>query len=221
LQRTGPLAVADEDHGAAVEVQDDSQVPVPAGHGDLVDGDVAEVLELGLGVPPRQVAPLDVLDEIPADIEVMGDVLDGHAPGQLQGVASEGLGVAPPGVGEGDIDLADGAAGRAFDAGDGQDDGGGPAADGQGAEAALGAAAGDDLAGAAGRAAAVGGVLGDGEGHLAASIVGADVVVTADAEGRIQKAGGHAALPVRSPLTQLQVESACPRFSSPAHATSG
>src|SRR5262245_51276004 len=41
------------------------------------------------------------------------------------------------GVGEGDHDLADGAAGATFNPRDGQDDGGGPAADGQGAEAAL------------------------------------------------------------------------------------
>jgi hypothetical protein len=41
------------------------------------------------------------------------------------------------GVGEGGHDLADGAAGATFNPRDGQDDGGGPAADGQGAEAAL------------------------------------------------------------------------------------
>jgi hypothetical protein len=40
-------------------------------------------------------------------------------------------------------------------------------------------------------------------------------------EGMVQQAGGHADLPVRSHLTQLQVESAYPYFLSPAHATSG
>ena len=83
-------------------------------------------------------------------------------------------------------------------------------------EAALDVAAGDDVTGAAGRAAAVLGILGDGEDHLAVLVFGADVVIAADAEGMIQQAGGHADLPVRSHLTQLQVESACPRFSSPA-----
>jgi hypothetical protein len=63
-------------------------------------------------------------------------------------------------------------------------------------------------AGAAGRAAAVGGVLGDGEDHLAASFIDPDVVVAADAEGEgvIQQARGHARLPVSSLVTQLQVE---------------
>jgi hypothetical protein len=36
---------------------------VPLGEGDLVDGDVPQVLELGIAL--RQVALLDVLDEVP------------------------------------------------------------------------------------------------------------------------------------------------------------
>ena len=47
-------------------------------------------------------------------------VADGHAATQFQGVALEGRGVAPPRVGEGDLDLADDATGLAFDARDGQ-----------------------------------------------------------------------------------------------------
>ena len=50
---------------------------------------------------------------------------------------------------------------------------------------------------------------------LAALIVGAGVLVAADAEGVIQQAGGHADLPVWDHVTQLQVESACPPFSTP------
>ncbi len=38
---------------------------------------------------------------------------------------------------------------------------------------------------------------------------------TAGAEGMIQQIRGHADLPIWSLITQLQVESACPRFSSP------
>ena len=78
-----------------------------------------------------------------------------------------------------------------------------------------------DVAGAAGRAATVLGVLPDGEDRRAVAVVGADVLVAANAEGVIQQAGGHADLPVWSPLTQLQVESACPRYSSPPRASSG
>ena len=50
LQRVSPLAVADEDHRTAFKVQDDRQVAMALGDGDFVDGDLAEVLELGLGV---------------------------------------------------------------------------------------------------------------------------------------------------------------------------
>jgi hypothetical protein len=50
-----------------------------------------------------------------------------------------------------------------FTLADGQDDGGGLAADGQEAEAALDTPAGGDLVGAAGRTAAVMGILLDGE----------------------------------------------------------
>ena len=137
LQRIGPLAVADEDHGAAVQVQDDRQVAVPLGDRDLVNGDVPQVLELGLGIAAREVALLDVLDHVPADAEMLGDVADCHAARQLQGIALEGVGVAAPRVGEGDLDLAHDATILAFDARDGQDDEGGASADGHGPEAPL------------------------------------------------------------------------------------
>src|SRR5262249_30904239 len=162
--------------------------------------------ELGFGKAPLKVALLDALDQVPADVEVMGHIEDGHAPRQFQDVALEGLGGALPGFGEGDLDLTDQATGSAFDPRAGQLHDGGPAADGQPAEAAALGAAGDDVAAAAGGAAAVGGILSDGEVHLAALVVGADVVIATDAEGMVQQAGGHADLPVWSRLTQLPVE---------------
>ncbi len=128
----------------------------------------------------------------------MGDVEDGHAPRQLQHVSLEGLGVAPPGFGKGDLDLTHQATRSTFDPRDGQDHGSLPAADGQGNELSLRVTAGGDVAGTAGRAATVVGILGDGEDHLAALVVGADIVVAADAECVIQQAGGHADLPVWS-----------------------
>src|SRR5262249_32199483 len=105
---------------------------------------------------------------------------------QLQGVALEGAGVAAPRVGEGDLDLADGAAGQAADALHGQDDSHGPAADGHGAEAALDLAPADDLGRAAGGAGAVLGARGNGEGHAAPGVLSADVVIAADGEGVVQ-----------------------------------
>jgi len=150
----------------------------------------------------------------------MGHFEDRHAPRQFQSIPLE-RGVAPPGVGEGDLHLAHGTAGRVFDTRDGEADCGGAAADGQGAKAAQDVATRDDIAEAAGQPAAIGSILSDGEDYLAAGRVGANVVVATDAEGTVQEAGGQADLPIWRDLTQLQVESACPRYLSPARATSG
>jgi hypothetical protein len=185
---------------AGLEVQDQGQVAMPLADGDLVDGDVPQVLQLRPGEPPRQVALLHVLDQVPADAEVDGHVADGHPPPQFQGVALEGASVAPPGVGEGHLDLADGATGQASDAGDGQVHEGRPVADGQGAEAARDLAAVDDPRRAARRATTRLAPLADGEDHGAALVSGAGVLVAADAEGVVQEAGGHADLPVLETL---------------------
>jgi hypothetical protein len=61
----------------------------------------------------------------------------------------------------------------------------------------------------------------DGDDHLTVLIVGAGALITTDAEGVIQQAGGYADLPVSRPEPQLQVESACPLFSTPARASAG
>jgi hypothetical protein len=146
---------------------------------------------------------------------MLGDVPDGHVAREFQRVPLKALGVAAPRVGEADLDLADGATGPAFDARDGQDRGRGPTADGHETEASFDRASRLDVSRATGRTAAGLGFLVDGEDGLAALIVGAPVVVAADAECVIQQAGGHADLPLWSPFTQLQVESACPPFSTP------
>ena len=221
LQGVGPLAVADEHHRAAVQVQHDRQVAVALADGDLVDGDVPQVLELGLGIAARQVALLDVLDQVPADAQVRGHVADGHPPGEVQHVPLEGLGVAPPRVGEGDLDLTHHPTGTALDARDGEHQGRRARADGQGPEASLDVTARDQVAGTAGRAPAALGLLADGEDHLSFGVGGADVAIAPGPERVIQQAGGHADLRSWSPVTQLQVESACPPFSTRALASAG
>ena len=143
-----------------------------------------QVLELGLGEATREVAFLDVLDHVPADAQVLGDIADGHAATQIQGVALEGGGVAASRVGERDLDLSHDATGLAFDARDGQDHEGGAAADGHGSEAPLDPTAHLDLRRAAGGAATGLGLLVDGENRLAVLVVGAGVLVAADAEAR-------------------------------------
>ena len=163
-----------------------------APNGDLVDGDLTQALELGLGIATTEVALLDVLDDVPTDAQVAGHIKDGRAPRQLQDVPLEGLGIAPPRVGEGDLDLTDDPAGPAGDAGDREDHDGGAATDGQRSEPPLDAASRSDVARAAGLAPQCLGLLPDGERHFAALIVSADILVAPDSEGVIQQAGGHA-----------------------------
>src|SRR5262249_18383174 len=128
--------------------------------------------------------------------QMHGHIADRHALGQLEGIPLKSLGVAPPGIGEGDLDRTHPPTGQAFHAGDGPDDEGGSGADGYGAEASLDVAPRDHPSGAAGRAPASVGFLANSEDHLAILILGADVLVAPDAEGRVQEAGGHTELPV-------------------------
>ena len=63
-------------------------------------------------------------------------------------------------------------------------------------------------------AAAVAGILRDGENHLATLIIGSDVVIGANAERVIQQTGGQADLPFWNYLTQRQLDSAYLLFST-------
>ena len=107
LQGLDAFAVADEHHGPGEQIEDHGQVAVPLADGDFIDGDLLELVQLGLAEAALQGAGLDVLDGVPTDLEVLGHVLDGHVPGQLQGVALEGAGVAFLGIGEAELDLPD------------------------------------------------------------------------------------------------------------------
>src|SRR3954454_10206478 len=80
------FAVADEHHGAAVEVEHHGDVAMSLADGDFIDGDLFELVQLGFAEAPLQVAGLDVLDGVPTDLEVVGDVLDGHVTGEFQRV---------------------------------------------------------------------------------------------------------------------------------------
>ena len=93
------------DDGAAAQVEHQREVAVALADGHLIDGDLLELLELGLGEPPLQIAFLDVLDNVPTDIEMPGRVLDGGELRELQRVAFKGVRVAPARIGEGNLDL--------------------------------------------------------------------------------------------------------------------
>jgi hypothetical protein len=72
---------------------------------DLVDGQMFEVLESDLLETPMQVPLLDVLDRVPADIQMLGRVLDRRPPRQIQRIPFKTAGVKNPPVGEPDFHL--------------------------------------------------------------------------------------------------------------------
>jgi hypothetical protein len=72
---------------------------------DLIDGDLFELAQLGLAKAPLERPGLDVLDGVPADLQVLGHVLDGHVLRQFQGIALEGPRVVLLGVGKAQFDL--------------------------------------------------------------------------------------------------------------------
>jgi hypothetical protein len=159
---------------------------MPFADGNFIDGDLAELVQLGLAEAPLQVAGLDVLDGIPTDLEVVGHVLDGHVPRQFQGVALEGPGIAFLGVGESDFHLANAVTDGAPDPGDIQGHEGRLGANRHGAEGALFVSADPDILAVALRAAQAVTRLFDAEGHVALVEVLAAIVVANDAEGVVQ-----------------------------------
>jgi hypothetical protein len=186
LQGLGSLAVADEDDGAAFEVEHHGEVAMPLADGDLVDAQETQMLELGLGEALLQVPLLDVLDGVPTDAEMMGHVLDGHALGQLQGIAFEGMGVTAHGIGEVDGNLAEEPAGAAFDARDLKEQMSRAVADRQAAKESRFAAVTGELVRPAGGAAEAIAILFDREHDFPFEVFGAGITVAANAEAVVE-----------------------------------
>ena len=105
LQGLGSLAVAHEHDGAGDEVQHHREIVMPLADRDLVDGDLLELGELRLAESPLEGLCLDLLDGVPTDLQMLGDILDGHVPRQLQGIALERPRVPLHGIGEPDFHL--------------------------------------------------------------------------------------------------------------------
>ena len=132
----GAFAVPHKDHGSGLEVQDNGEIAMTLADADLVNGYLLEVLEAGAGKALLEVAPLNVLDHVPAHLQMTGHVLDGHVAAQLQGVALKGLGVGAAGISKTDFGLPHHPAGRAKEAFDSQGYPDRLQADGQGTELA-------------------------------------------------------------------------------------
>ena len=109
-QGVGAFSLADEDDGAAEEIEDDGEVAVAVADGDLVDGEASEFLEFGFAEASVQVAFEEVFDGVPTDLQVLGDGSDGHVGEQAESVAFEGVGEAAEGFGDPEGGLADDAA---------------------------------------------------------------------------------------------------------------
>jgi hypothetical protein len=118
VRASTPLPSPTGRHRPGQQVQDHGEVVMPLSDGDLVDGDLLELVQLGLAEAALQGAGLDVLDGVPTDLQVFGHVLDGHVLGQVQDVTLEGAGVVLLGVGEAELDLPHPAAVEAAHSGD-------------------------------------------------------------------------------------------------------
>src|ERR1700722_7101923 len=106
FQSVPALAVADEHDSSGEEIEHDGQVTLPLADVDFIDGDLLELVELGLAEAALQMLGLHLLNGVSTDQQMGGDILDGHVPREFQGITFEGTGVVFLGVGEVDFDLA-------------------------------------------------------------------------------------------------------------------
>ena len=169
---------------------------------------------LSLGFVKRlQVPFLDVLDGVPADARMLGDVFDGHMLGQAQGVAFEGMRVAATRIGEVDGDLANEAARVAFDARDREEAVGSVGRrSGKLRKSTRLAAMARELVRTAGGAAKTVAILFDREHDFTLEEVGAGITVAANAEAVIQ-VGSWTCWQLPLELSSYSQEwSACPHF---------
>lgn len=186
LQGVHALAVTDENHGAGEKIEDNGQVAMALADVDFVDGDLLEVVQLGLAELALEVPGLDVLDDVPANDQMFGNILDGHEMRQFQSIALEGASVMLLGVGESELDLANLAARKAQHARHFELDERRLLADRQRPEGAFDAALGPDVLGAAMRAAQSLAWLFDAKRGDARLDNLADVAVADDAEAVLQ-----------------------------------
>ena len=67
FQSIPAFAVADEHDRAGEQVEDDGQVAVALADVDFIDGDLLELMQLGLAEFPLEMRGLNLLDGVPAD----------------------------------------------------------------------------------------------------------------------------------------------------------
>src|SRR5688572_9945918 len=186
LQGVDAFAVADEDNGARDEIEHHGQIVMAFAHSDLVDGDLPQLVELGLAEASQERAGLDVLDGVPAYLQVLGHVLDGHVLRQFQGIAFEGTRVMLAWIGKAQLHLPHLAAGETQDARHLQSHLYRLGANGHSAEGSFDASLGPNVAVAAVGAAQTLARPLDGKGHLTSLEGLSNIAISHEAEGVIQ-----------------------------------
>ncbi len=83
---------------------------MPAAYADLINRNVLQIPQRGPGVPPLQVFLLEILDQIPADLQVPRHVLNRHRVCEFQGVPGKLPGVPLVRVGKAHVHLPRGVA---------------------------------------------------------------------------------------------------------------
>ena len=145
LQGIPSLSIPDVNHRPRFQVQDHGQVAMAFANGNLVDGDLSQVFQFRPVEPPLQIGFLNILDHVPTDAQVLGDILDGHIEGKFQGVPLKGFGIGDARVGEVDLHLSHYAAAATLHPRHGQHQVHRLAADRDGAKSAVTLPASDNL----------------------------------------------------------------------------
>src|SRR5258707_13393805 len=106
FERRTAFAIAHKHHSPREKIENYRQVLLPLANADFVDGDLLEVLQLGVAETPCQRTSLNILDDVPAHLQVVCYILDGHGPGQVEGIAFKGSRIATAWFRKAELDLA-------------------------------------------------------------------------------------------------------------------
>jgi hypothetical protein len=158
---------------------------MPLGNGDFIQRDDAQVVQTRPSKTALQITLLHVLDHIPANPELQGDVFDGHAPRKFQGVTLERPRVSTQRVRKAKANLTNQTTTPATNALRGAKQIGGLMADGQGPKATDDSATLHNIVRSAGRTTEEFRLWSDDEKHLPFKEMGLHVLVAAQPEGMV------------------------------------
>nr|WP_231716387.1 hypothetical protein [Desulfosarcina alkanivorans] len=82
-ERIGSFSVAYKNDSTGIQVQNDGQIVMACANGDLIDGQLSEMLQFGMGESFFQIPFLYIFDDDTPDVEMIGHILDGHVPAKI------------------------------------------------------------------------------------------------------------------------------------------